>query len=64
MTHVRHKEDDHQNWVAPDGTVWFFYKPLKLWTGWEPHEDGSWYLGPEEFRRSYPTAPPWDQECI
>jgi hypothetical protein len=48
-------------WVAADGTHWFWTGgKINAWTGWMPHEDGHWLLTSEEFRRIYPEAPAWD----
>jgi hypothetical protein len=49
-----------EDWEAPDGTRWFYFPPWREWTGWMPHEDGHWQLSVDDFRRSYPDAPPWD----
>jgi hypothetical protein len=48
-------------WEAPDGTVWFYYGPWGEWTGWMPGQDGHWQRTAEEFRRTYPDAPPWER---
>lgn len=50
-----------ETWTAPDGTVWLYYGTWREWTGWMPGEDGCWRVPAEEFRRAYPSAPPWDQ---
>lgn len=41
---------------ADDGTRWLFSPALRLWTGWMPGEDGSWYRDPAEMERTYPEV--------
>lgn len=48
-------------WEAPDGTRWFWTGGhIQGWTGWQPHEDGHWFLSPGEFHHQYPTGPYYD----
>lgn len=52
--------DQTPAWAASDGTVWQHAAPSWQkadWTGWEPGEEGVWFLTDEEFRRVYPEAP-------
>lgn len=76
-----HKPDWHdpaecgqanEDWVASDGSHWFYYPPWDEWTGWMPHEDGHWQLTDTEFRDAHPEAPcprgcrdrtPWSAAC-
>lgn len=52
---------DDEPWTAPDGTRWLYMPQYREWHGWQPGEDGLWVRSAEEFRRTYPDAPAWDQ---
>lgn len=55
--------DDEGVWDAPDGTRWLYSGGnIAGWTGWQPGEDGTWFMSRADFRRVYPSAPDWDRQ--
>jgi hypothetical protein len=64
------EDDPDKPWAAPDGTRWLYFPVFGEWNGWVPSTVGSPPEGDpfnslmtrtiEEFRRSYPDAPCWD----